>query len=106
MYRNRILIQKNDLTADTQTFDDADKWEDFYSCRCDIVTNMGAAMWEMQAEGYERTVTVYLRYCKKAAEIVPVKYRFLYKEQIYNILSGYVVNEKNMRLRIKGGLKL
>lgn len=104
MFRNRIMIQKNNVSK--EEFNDVDDWQNFYSARCDIVTNMGTSMFEAQAAGYERTVTVYLRKCKKALEITPVAYRFLYKDQIYDIISIDNVNEQNKQIRLKGGLKL
>lgn len=106
MYKQKINIQKLNITKD-ERFTEVEEWEDYYSPRADIITNMsGKAIFEAQSFGYERTITVYIRYCEKASVICPVKYRFEYKGQVYDIISADNVNHENKQIRLKGGLKL
>lgn len=103
--QQKILIQKRKCESDTQA-NEIETWEDYYRPYAEINTNMGAADWDCQSKGYERTIGVLIKYCRQAAEIEPVNFRFIYKGKVYDVLSADNVNEQNEKIRIKGGLKL
>lgn len=103
-YRNRIEIQKLEITLNEE-LTEIEEWNPFYSPKAEIKSLMGEEFWEAQAQGYSRVLHIYIRYCKKAAQINPVEFRVIYKNDIINIVSVDNVNELNNEIRIKGVIK-
>lgn len=96
----RITFQKNFVTVDA-IGNHKNEWKDFYSCYATVSGEGGSekAVAGLVVEDSDLSFTV--RYCKKAAGITADRFRVLFGDSIYNIVSIDHMNYKKKGLKFK-----
>ncbi len=87
--RSRVVFQKNEATVDEHG-NHFNEWVDYYECYATIGGEGLASSREEQVAGttvQDHSMTVTVRYCRKAAVMSSTGYRILLGGEIYNIVS-------------------
>ena len=102
--RIRIIFQKNEVVEDA-IGNHTNAWTDYFSCYATVVekeTEFGEK--EVAAQTVvEQRVDFTVRYCSELSAVVPDKYRIIYKDRIYNILSvsDMAFKKKSLKMHTK-----
>ena len=99
--RSRVTFQKNETVTDKYG-NHKNVWTDYYSCFATMGGEGLASSKEEQVAGVtveDFSMTVTVRYCKKAAAISSTGYRVMFEGEIYNIENIDHLNYKNRALK-------
>lgn len=84
--RIRITFQKNEVVEDA-IGNHTNEWKDYFSCYATAVEKESGEEERAGQTVVEQRMDFTVRYCSELSHVVPDKYRILYKNRIYNILS-------------------
>lgn len=96
--RSKVTFQKNETVTDKYG-NHKNAWTNYYTCFATIGGEGMASSREEQAAGTtveDFSMTVTVRYCRKAAEINSTGYRVMFMDGIYNIVN---IDHMNFRKR-------
>ncbi|MDD4370425.1 MAG: phage head closure protein [Anaerostipes sp.] len=96
----RVVFQKSTVVVDA-IGNHKNEWTEVYSCYATVSGENGK---EATAAGItvdDSDLSFSVRYCRKVAEINNTKYRVLFGEEIYNILSVDHMNYRNKSVKFK-----
>ena len=99
--RSKVTFQKNETVTDMYG-NHKNAWTDYYTCFATIGGEGLASSKEEQVAGVtveDFSMTVTVRYCKKAAAISSTGYRVMFEGEIYNIENIDHLNYKNRALK-------
>ena len=99
--RSKVTFQKNETVTDKYG-NHKNAWTDYYTCFATIGGEGLASSKEEQVAGVtveDFSMTVTVRYCKKAAAISSTGYRVMFEGEIYNIENIDHLNYKNQALK-------
>ena len=99
--RSKVTFQKNETVTDKYG-NHKNTWNDYYTCFATIGGEGLASSKEEQVAGVtveDFSMTVTVRYCKKAAAITSTGYRVMFEGEIYNIDNIDHLNYKNRALK-------
>lgn len=82
----RIMFQKNAVAADS-IGNRTNAWTDYFSCYATASGQSGEETEEAGMTVVEERMNFTVRYCPETAAIVPDRFRIVFGERIYNILS-------------------
>lgn len=99
----RITFQKNAVVADA-IGNRTNTWTDYFSCYATASGQSGEETDEAGMTVVAERINFTVRYCTETAAIVPDKYRILFGERIYNILSVDDMAFKKNSLKFKAEL--
>lgn len=96
----RIVIEKASTVTDTRG-NELHTWGTYYSCAAGVKPYDEYAQTEERRPDYNTVTEFKIRYCAKAAAIVPGIYRVRYNGNIHRILSAVDVNGAHELVKIK-----
>ena len=99
--RSKVTFQKNETVTDKYG-NHKNVWKDYYSCFATIGGEGLASSKEEQVAGVtveDFSMTVTVRYCRKAAAISSTGFRVMFEGEIYNIENIDHLNYKNRALK-------
>ena len=82
----RITFQKNAVVIDT-IGNHTNSWIDYYSCYATVSGENGSEQAVVGETVENVEVCFSVRYCNKVSEIISTKYRIIFRNEIYNIVS-------------------
>ena len=94
----RIIIQKDDVLSD-QYGNHIKGWTNYHRCWSDIVTAQKAENGVIIRD--DREIICELRYCAKTSVITSDKFRVIFHDEIYNIVSVDMMNYKRKTIKLK-----
>ena len=82
----KIIFQKNDVVID-KIGNHTNKWVDYYSCYATVSGENGSeqAVVGETVENVQICFTV--RYCRKISDVSSTKYRIVFNDEMYDIVS-------------------
>lgn len=89
----RIFISKNEVVTDA-IGNHENVWKEYYTCYATVSAEAGKEETSAGLVVDNSKVDFTIRWCRKAAEIVPDKFRVEFNGELYNILA---VNHMNYR---------
>ena len=95
LLNERVTFQKNEAVVD-DVGNHRNVWTDYYTCSATI-GGEGLASSKEVLEDVSMTVTV--RYCRKAVDIMSTRYRVLFRGEIYDIVNVDHMNFKKKSLK-------
>jgi len=101
LLNGKVTFQKNEAVTDA-VGNHRNVWTDYYACFATIGGEGLASSKEGQAAGItveDASMTVTVRYCKKAVDIMSTKYRVLFRGEIYDIVNVDHMNFKKKSLK-------
>ena len=100
--RIRITFQKNEVVEDT-IGNHTNKWIDYFSCYATAVEKESGEGEVAGQTVVEQRMDFTVRYCSELSVVVPDKYRIVYKDRIYNILSisDMAFKKKSLKMHAK-----
>ena len=101
LLNERVTFQKNEAVAD-DVGNHRNVWTDYYTCFATIGGEGMAGSKEEQAAGTtveDFSMTVSVRYCRKAAAIDSTHYRVMFMGGIYNIVNIDHMNFRKKSLK-------
>ena len=101
--RIRITFQKHQVVKD-EIGNHTNTWVDYFSCYATASGQSGEETEEAGMTVVAERMNFTVRYCSETAAIVPDKYRILFGERIYNILSVDDMAFKKNSLKFKAEL--
>lgn len=99
--RSKVTFQKNEAVADKYG-NHKNAWTDYYTCFATIGGEGMASSKEGQAAGTtveDFSMTVSVRYCRKAAAVDSTHYRVVFMDDIYNIVNIDHMNFRKKSLK-------
>ncbi len=99
--RSRVIFQKNEAVMD-EYGNHKNSWTDYYSCFATIGGEGQGGSKEEQTAGTTvetASMTVSIRYCKKAEDITTTGFRLMFRDELYNIESIDHMNFKKKSLK-------
>lgn len=96
----RIVIEKASTVTDTRG-NELHTWGAYYSCAAGVKPYDEYAQTEERRPDYNTVTEFKIRYCAKAAAIVPGIYRVRYNGNIHRILTATDVNGAHELIKIK-----
>lgn len=99
-FDRRVVVQKYGLTKDEE-LNEVGVWTDVYKCFAGVITSGGNATADQSREDYNTALSVKLRYCKRAAEIVPDTYRVIIAGVPYIVKEALDVNLAHQIVRLR-----
>lgn len=99
-WRERILIQKNNITKD-KTGNQKNVWVDYYSCYAYVNNLSGREYWEAAQVNQETSLYFIVRYCRELESMDSTLYRIVFKGEVYNItfVDCMQYQKKTIKLR-------
>ena len=96
----KITFQKNDVVID-KIGNHTNKWVDYYSCYATVSGETGSeqAVVGETVENIQICFTV--RYCHRIADINSTKFRIIFNDELYNILSIDHFSYKKQAVKFK-----
>ena len=82
----KITFQKNDVIID-KIGNHTNKWVDYYPCYATVSGESGSEQAVVGETVENVEVCFSVRYCNKVSEIISTKYRIIFRNEIYNIVS-------------------
>ena len=103
-WRERILIQKNNITKD-KTGNQKNVWVDYYSCHAYVNNLSGREYWEAAQVNQEASLYFIVRYCRELESMDSTLYRIMFKGEVYNItfVDFMQYQMKTIKLRAEKG---
>ena len=106
--RSKVTFQKNETVTDKYG-NHKNAWTDYYTCFATIGGEGLASSKEEQAAGNtveDFSMTVSVRYCRKAAAIDSTHFRVMFMGEIYNIVNIDHMNfrKKSLKFTCRKGL--
>jgi len=100
--RIRITFQKNEVTKDA-IGNHSNEWTDYFSCYATAVEKEGGEDESAGQTIVEQRMDFTVRYCSELSDVVPDKFRIIYKNRIYNILtvSDMAFKKKSLKMHTK-----
>lgn len=101
LLNERVVFQKNEVVVDA-VGNHGNVWTDYYSCFATIGGEGLASSREAQVAGTvveDVSMTVTVRYCRKAVDIMSTGYRLLFRGEVYGIVSVDHMNFKKKALK-------
>lgn len=102
-FDRRIVIEKATTTTDTRG-NEIPTWATYHSCAAGVKPYDEYAQTEERRPDYNTVTEFKIRYCAKAAAIVPGIYRVRYNGNIHRILTATDVNGAHELIKIKGAI--
>ena len=96
----RIVIEKAVKIIDTRG-NEINTWAAFYGCAAGVKPYDEYVQTEERRPDYNTVTEFRVRYCAKAAEIVPELYRVSYGGSFYRILAANDINGAHELIKIK-----
>ena len=101
LMNEKVTFQKNVVVADA-IGNHKNDWEDFYTCHATIGGEGMASSKEKEEAGTiveDVSMTVTIRYCRKASEIGSTTHRIIFRDEIYDITNVDHMNFKKRSLK-------
>lgn len=101
LMNEKVTFQKNVVVADV-IGNHKNIWEDFYTCHATIGGEGMASSKEKEEAGTiveDVSMTVTIRYCRKASEIGSTTHRIVFRDEIYDITNVDHMNFKKKGLK-------
>lgn len=101
LMNEKVTFQKNTVITDS-IGNHKNDWEDFYTCHATIGGEGMASSKEKEAAGTiveDVSMTVTIRYCRKASEISSTTHRIVFRDEIYGITNVDHMNFKKKCLK-------
>ena len=101
LLNEKVTFQKNTVTTDS-IGNHRNGWKDFYTCHATIGGEGLARSKEKEEAGTiveDVSMTVTIRYCRKASEIGSTTHRIVFKDEIYDITNVDRMNFKKRCLK-------
>lgn len=100
--RIRITFQKNEAVEDA-IGNHTNAWTDYFSCYATAVEKESGEEESAGQTVVEQRMDFTVRYCSELSSIVPDKFRIVYKNRIYNILSvsDMAFKKKSLKMHTK-----
>ena len=99
-FDRRITVEKATVTLDSR-HNEVKTWTTFHSCYAGVNPYDEYAQTEERRPDYNTVTEFKIRYCAKAAEIVPETYRIRYSGAVHRILTATDVNGAHQIIKIK-----
>ena len=99
-FDRRITVEKATVTLDRRQ-NEVKTWETFHSCYAGVKPYDEYVQTEERRPDYNTVTEFKIRYCAKAAEIVPETYRLRYGGTLHRILTATDVNGAHQIIKIK-----
>lgn len=99
-FDRRIVIEKAATVTDTKG-NETHTWTTYYSCAAGVKPFDEYVQTEERRPDYNTVTEFKLRYCAKAAAIVPEIYRIRYNGGVHRILTATDVNGAHEIVKIK-----
>jgi len=104
MLRNKITIQKKNITTDDIGQQIAN-WSDYFNCYAYANGLSGTEYWTAAQQNAENTVVFTIRYSSKSSVINPIAYRIIFNSKIYDISNVDNIQFRNETLKIRATVK-
>ena len=101
LLNERVMFQRNEAVGDG-VGNHVNAWTDYYACSATIGGEGLASSKEVQEAGMtveDVSMTVTVRYCRKAVDIMSTRYRVLFRGEIYDIVNVDHMNFKKKSLK-------
>ena len=101
LLNEKVTFQKNTVTTDS-IGNHRNGWKDFYTCHATIGGEGLASSKEKEEAGTiveDVSMTVTIRYCRKASEIGSTTHRSVFRDEIYDITNVDHMNFKKRSLK-------
>lgn len=101
LMNEKVTFQKNTVVTDA-IGNHKNGWEDFYTCHATIGGEGMASSKEKEEAGTiveDVSMTVTIRYCRKASEIGSTTHRIVFRDEIYDITNVDHMNFKKRSLK-------
>ena len=101
LLNEKVTFQKNTVTTDS-IGNHRNGWKDFYTCHATIGGEGLARSKEKEEAGTiveDVSMTVTIRYCRKASEIGSTTHRSVFRDEIYDITNVDHMNFKKKSLK-------
>ena len=101
LLNERVMFQRNEAVVDG-VGNHVNAWTDYYACSATIGGEGLASSGERQEAGMtveDVSMTVTVRYCRKAVDIMSTGYRVLFRGEIYDIVNVDHMNFKKKSLK-------
>ena len=82
----KITFQRNDVIID-KIGNHTNEWQNYYSCFATVSGETGNEQAVVGETVENVEVCFSVRYCKKVSEIISTKYRIIFQNEIYDIVS-------------------
>ena len=99
-FNRRLTVEKATVTTDARG-NEVRTWAAYHSCYAGVKPYDEYVQTEERRPDYNTVTEFKLRYCAKAAEIVPETYRIRYGGTIHRILTATDVNAEHKIVKIK-----
>lgn len=99
-FDRRITIEQAATTTDSRG-NEVHTWSTYHSCAAGVKPFDEYVQTEERRPDYNTVTEFKIRYCAKAAAIVPEKYRVVYNGQYHKILAASDVNGAHEIIKIK-----
>lgn len=99
LLNERVMFQRNEAVVDG-VGNHVNAWTDYYACSATIGGEGLASSGERQEAGMtveDVSMTVTVRYCRKAVDIMSTGYRILFRGEVYDIVDVDHMNFKRKR---------
>lgn len=99
-FDRRITVEKATVTLDSR-YNEVKTWTTFHSCYAGVKPYDEYVQTEERRPDYNTVTEFKIRYCEKAAAIVPETFRIRYGGTIHRILTATDVNGAHQIIKIK-----
>lgn len=99
-FDRRVIVEKATVTTDTRG-NEVRTWTTYHSCYAGVKSFDEYVQTEERRPDYNTVTEFKIRYCAKAAEIVPETYRIRYGGTIHRILTATDLNAEHKIVKIK-----
>ena len=101
LLNERVMFQRNEAVVDG-VGNHVNAWTDYYTCSATIGGEGLASSGERQEAGMtveDVSMTVTVRYCRKAVDIMSTGYRILFRGEVYDIVDVDHMNFKKKAVK-------
>lgn len=99
-WRQRIVVQKNQMTRD-KNGNQRNEWTDYFTCWAYVNNLSGKEYWEAAQVNQQESLFFLVRYCRELRGIDSTKYRIIFRSEIYNIILVDFMQYQNRTIKLR-----
>lgn len=99
-WRQRIVIQKNQMTRD-KNGNQRNEWADYFTCWAYVNNLSGKEYWEAAQVNQQESLFFLVRYCRELRSMDSTKYRIIFHSEIYNIILVDFMQYQNRTIKLR-----
>ncbi len=96
----KVIFQKNEVVSDA-IGNRKNIWNDYYSCHATVGNEGGREKYVAGTAVEDYDIAFTIRWCRRASMIDAIRYRVLFNDELYDIVSVDHMNYRNECLKFR-----